>query len=425
MAICKKVIFIDKNNFMRKIFTFVFLSFFTVAAAQSPWPSVNWNSADNLTSVMSVDGIAELSGLHRNLVTNRLYCVQNDGRLRVLQLDSSAMGFSQIASKALSGGPEGITQADLSANEFYVVDENNYEIRKYTCTADFGSVTLSRHWDLLAAPSPMEYTGNTGPEGIVFVPDSALMAAGFVSQQTGNLYTSAKGMGGLMFIAHQDGGHVWVFDINPTVNDDFYYVGKYETGRTESCDLSFDRTTGILYILHNLDSNYLETTNLSSVLTTGNSRKFVTTGEYFIANPEENANIEGFALMPKCPESATQGAFLCRDASSGADDAILQDVLRWFSPFAADGQCAPLSAVEFGEEKFKVYPNPGDTLLTLDLAPEQLSEIVITNILGQTVLSRVIFTDTTLDVSGFTSGLYVISVKQQSAGFAAVKWLKR
>ena len=44
-------------------------------------------------------------------------------------------------------------------------------------------------------------------------------------------------MCGLVFIAHQNGGYLWVFDVNPNVTDDFAFVGKYKTNRNESCDL--------------------------------------------------------------------------------------------------------------------------------------------------------------------------------------------
>jgi hypothetical protein len=396
---------------MNQIFTLVACLVFCLAGAQSPWPSVSWAVADNLTAVMDADGLNDLSGLHWNPVNNRLYCVQNDGHLHVLQMDGSSMGFTQIVSKTLSGGPEGITQVDFSANEFYVIDENSYEIRKYTHSSNFGSLTLSRHWDLLAAPSPMEDTGNTGPEGIAFVPDAALSAAGFISQQTGNLYTSTKGMGGLMFIAHQDEGFVWVFDVNPTVNDDFAYVGKYETNRSESCDLAFDRTTGMLYILHNTGDNYLETTNLSTEITSGASRKFVTANEYFVATAEGNVNIEGFALMPKCPESNTQGAWLCRDASNGDESEILQDVLRWFSPFAADGSCQPLGIAQTDIEVLGIYPNPGNNLLTISFNGMITTDVVITNALGQRVMTQQITGNSTIDVAHLAPGLYFVTVR--------------
>lgn len=411
-------------NAMRKIFTLVILSFFGFIEAQSPWPSSNWSSGDNLTAVMDADGITDLSGLHWNPVTNRLYCVQGDGRLRVLQMDSSTMGFTQIANKALADGPEGITQANLSANEFYTIDENTYEIRKFTHNASFGSLTESRHWDLLQSPSPMEDTGNTGPEGIAFIPDSALSAAGFISQQTGNLYTSTKGMGGLLFIAHQDEGYIWVFDVNPNTTNDFAYVGKYRTNRFESTDLAFDRTTGLLYILHNIDANTYEVTDLTSAITTGTTRKFTTVNEYFLANPTDgNTNIEGFSLMPKCPEGAT-GVWLARDVESNEDETILQDCLRWFSPFVPDGTCTPPLALENqATEIFSVYPNPGNNSVHIDFTNQSDVEITFVNSIGQVVLHRQTGGDLVLDVSGLSAGLYFIHATQH-ASTAAVKWVK-
>lgn len=391
--------------------------------AQSPWPAVNWAEANNLTAVMDSDGITDLSGLHWNPETNRLYCVQGDGRLRVLQMDATSTGFAQIANKPLAEGPEGITQVNFSANEFYTIDENNYEIRKFTHNSTFGNLTESRHWDLLAWPSPMQDTGNTGPEGIAFIPDEALTAAGFVSQQTGALYTSTKGMGGLMFIAHQDQGYIWVFDVNPSVTNDFAYVGKYKTNHSESADLAFDRSTGLLYILHNVGANYLETTDLSSAITTGAERKFVTKNEYFIAAANDgNANVEGFALMPKCPSGETVGAWLARDVENNEGDAILHDCLRWFLPFAADGSCG-LSVGENVRSVLAVFPNPAADRLTVN-AQNAVDTVRIIDNLGQTVAFQRCFSDTvTLDISTLARGFYMLEIRQSDA-VTFVKWLK-
>lgn len=409
---------------MTRIFTIAILLISSCLGAQSPWPSVSWNAADNLTSVMDADGITDLSGLHWNPVTNRLYCVQGDGRLRVLQMDSGSMGFTQIANKALSDGPEGITQVNFSANEFYTIDENAYEIRKFTHNATFGNLNESRHWDLLSSPSPMEDTGNNGPEGIVFIPDAALTAAGFISSQTGTLYTSTKGMGGLMFVAHQNEGYIWVFDINPTVTNDFAYVGKYKTNREESTDLAFDRSTGLLYILHNIDTNYFEVTDLSTTIV-GGERKFVTQSEYFLANPGDgNINIEGFALMPKCPAGSATGAWLARDVESNEDDGILQDCLRWFSPFAADGNCQPLALDEIGQDSFTVFPNPGRDNITVTSANE-MDGIRAINSIGQVVFRKnTVGNSTLLDVSDLAEGIYIIEVTQGN-NISFTKWIKQ
>ncbi|HMI06832.1 MAG TPA: T9SS type A sorting domain-containing protein [Flavobacterium sp.] len=395
-----------------------------IGKAQSPWPSENWNAATNLTAIMNADGLTELSGLHWNPVTNRLYIVHGDGRLRVLQLNTTTNVFTQIANKTISGGPEGITQANYSDNIFYTIDENNYEIKKYTHTANFSSVTESRHWDLLSANSPMPDTGNTGPEGIVFVPDAALAAVGFVNQADGLPYTSTKGAGGLFFIASQDGGYIWVYDLNPNASDDFAYIGKYGTNRSESCDLAFDRTTNLLYILHNVGSNYLEVTDMSIPFTAEDQPYFPTVAEYFIPNPSDgNINIEGFALTPKCPESGTASAWLCRDVESGEDDAIKQNALKWFSPFTAAGTCAPLSVRTAVENTVALYPNPGNNRITISISENDDFMISWTNVLGQTVLRMKNNNGNTFDVSGLQNGVYFVEVTTEDSS-TIIKWIK-
>ena len=359
---------------------------------------------------MSQSGITDMSGLHWNPQNNRLYGVQGDGRLRVLQMNASGTAFSQIASKVLADGPEGITQADLAANTFYVIDENNYEIRKYNHTANFSSVTFSKSWNLLEAPSPMEDTGNTGPEGIVFVPDAALAGIGFISQLTGQPYVSVKGMGGLMFIAHQDEGYIWVFDINPNTSNNFAYVGKYQANRAESCDLAFDRSTGLLYILHNIaDGNTLEVTDLSTEIN-GSQRKFISINEYFLPVADDNENIEGFAITPKCPETGSTSVWLCRDVENNEDDAVLEDALRWFSPFASDGSC-DLNVHNVAANTLNVYPNPANSFITIGFS-SAIESFIISNDLGQIIITgqNAPAEEMSIDVSKLQSGIYFLEV---------------
>ena len=410
-----------KNNYFLLI---LFQAFFI--GAQSPWPSQTWSSAVNLTSVMDSNGVIELSGLHFNPINNRLYAVQDDGHLRVLQWNTATNTFSQLANRTIPGGPEGITQASLTANEFYTIDENNYEIRRYTHTANFSSVTLSKHWNLLADPSPMPDTGNTGPEGIVFVPDNFLTSSGFISQVTGQPYTSVKGMGGLFFIANQNQGYIWVFDVNSEVDDDFAYVGKYKTNRTESCDIALDRSTGLLYILHNIaGSNKLEVTDMETAALSGGERKFVINNEYSLpASPDDNDNVEGFALTPKCPQTGTVSAWLCRDVGSNEPDATKQDVLRWFKPFNSDGVCQPLADDAFDAvPEVAIVPNPASQSISISGKIKDASLQVI-NVLGQVVLEKSnINTGLVLDISALRNGIYVLRLNTGDH-ISNTKWIK-
>ena len=409
---------------MKRIIVVTLYLQFQITFAQS-WPSVNWSSAINLTYSLGSSVVTDFSGLHWNPVNNRLYGVQDNGVVRVLQLDINTNSFSQIASRSISGGPEGITQANLYANEFYTVDETNYEIRRYTYTSSFSNISLYKHWNLLL--SPMTDTGNTGPEGIVFIPDAILSSIGFISEQTGLKYTSVKGLGGLFFIASQDGGIIWVYDINPNSNDDFIYVGKYKTNRSESCDLSLDRSTGLLYILHNISgNNKLEVTDLSTTIVNGNERKFVVKNEYFVATPEDtNDNIEGFAITSKCPAVENVSAWLCRDVKNSESTAIQQDVLRWFHPFSADGSCAPLAISEFSSSAIQIHPNPANDFIVVSSQKATILKIEISNSLGQKVIKMPSISSfsTNIDVSKLQSGIYFMEV-EHGDGSTKTKFLK-
>ncbi len=296
------------------------------------WPSTTWNNAVNIS--MALPSTAqELSGIYWNNELACLYAVGDGGSIYLLELNKTTNTFALIGSATGIGGPEGITQVGNAKNEFYTIDENSYEIRKYNFKSNYNGVTQQRSWNLLQSPSPMKDTGNSGPEGIAFVPDSYLQKIGFVSSTTGGTYLSTKGMGGLMFVAHQDGGYIWVFDVNPNVNNDFAYVGKYKSNRTESCDLSFDYSTGLLYILHNLEDNYLEITNLTSSKVSS-EYKLNSVAEYPIPNPTGSINIEGIAVSPKYPQNSSLGLWLCRDVTKKAEVA---DAIRWFSTFIGEG----------------------------------------------------------------------------------------
>jgi hypothetical protein len=244
-------------------------------------------------------------------------------------LDTATNKFSSLAHVKLSGGPEGVTQVNNDSDEFYVIDEKSCEIRRYTHHDDFSSAMLANHWDLKAAPSNMTVTDNEGPEGIEFVPDSYLKAVGFISSITHEPYTSAKGMHGLIFIAHQSKGLIWVYDVNPAKNDDYTFVGTYKTDQNESCDLAFDRSTGLLYILHNIAGNSVEATDLSTKSFLG-SYKFVTKRSYTIPQPSGSQNIEGFAISPNAGSFLKGNVWLCRDIDANEKARDCKDCLRWY-----------------------------------------------------------------------------------------------
>jgi hypothetical protein len=407
-----------KNILLNILLVILFILMNDKLNAQTSWPSVSWTSAVNITPVISSSGIAELSGLYWNDELKRLYAVENKGSMRVLQMNASGSAFSLIGNISNLDSPEGITQVNNLATEFFTINEATYEIRKYSHDSKFGNCKLMNSWDLLSSPSPMTDTDNDGPEGIAFVPDSYLREKSFLSSVTGKTYTSVKGMGGLMFIAHQKNGYVWVFDVNPLVSNDFAYVGKYKTNRKESCDINFNRSTGLLYILHNIDDNYLEVSDLSTTLVS-KEYKFNIINEYLIPNPSDNTNVEGFAISNGCSDSTNVNAWLCRDIDTDESSSLQKDCLRWFRPFSVNGSCRintgtdDLSAIV---NDFEIFPIPVQNYLNINsrLQGKELN-ISIYDMTGR-ILIQHSFNDTTvnLNVSGISKGIYLLIISDET-----------
>lgn len=334
----------------------IFITF--LGLTQAPWPSSNWDVATNLTPIMSALGVEGLSGVHFNATKNQLFLVQDNGRLRIIQLNEQTGNHLQLTDRNLGGDLEGITQINDQDNEFWVISENEYIIQRYQYNANYSSVTVVRSWDLLLPQSGMSET-IAGPEGICFVPDSFLVDAGFVSSVSGEVYTSQKGMGGLIFIAHQHLGQVWVFDINQNVNNDYVLVGTYNTNRQESCGLSFDRSTGLLYVLHNIDNNYLEVCDLS-VSQVGSAYSLNMVQEFNVTLPTNGGkNIEGVAVSPKCEMPNSQTVWLVRDVTGSQS----VNSLKQFRPFGLLGDCAIADLSETVQPTFVLAPNPVENVL--------------------------------------------------------------
>jgi len=352
--------------------------------AQDNWPSSSWNQAENLSLILNSSGVTGLSGLYWNESSQVLFAMQENGKLHVLQFNGNS--FTPTATLSGFGNPEGITQTNQNIQELYTIDENAYEVRKYTCNSNFSSKVLSKSWNLLLPPSEMPNTGNLGPEGICFVSDEFLISSEFISSKTGNPYQSQKGMGGLMFIANQTDGEIWAYDLNPNLSDDFNFVGKYKTGRTESCELAFDPSNLLLYILHNVGANTLEISRLHSTIQGSGDYKFDFENEYFIPNPSGNKNIEGFTLTPQCKEMGTMSVWLCRDVESTEPTAEQQDCIRRFEPFLNTIPCSNAGINSDIQFEGMQYTNPVKDKIILS-ADFSIKKLKIINLTGQTIFT--------------------------------------
>lgn len=287
-----------------------------------PWPAEDWNDAANISDFDSASG-ADLSGAAWNPVSETLWVCRNGpggtaSKFWVIADDGTGdygvqyKGGNRGEWTGL-GDAEGITFVNYSEEIVYLIIEGEERINSYDVSV-YGTLTQIRDWD---ASAYLPKSGGLGAEGITFVPDNWLEFAGF-SDAAGNPYTSQNGMGGLMFIGHQNGGRIYVFDLAPD-SDTFTFVGAYRTSYSETAGLEFDRSTGLLYIWHG-DANDLEVTSLDSYIENGERR--LTPRGYF--DLPGNANIEGIALPPATND--LKFLYLTRDGGG-------EDALRWFDEF--------------------------------------------------------------------------------------------
>lgn len=274
------------------------LFFMRNAMASEDWPAESWTESTVLTWLDS-DFATNLSGAHWNDTTETLWvCLNGPGKFWAIVEDENG-GF-QVDTKDgrrgefnIPGDIEGITQVDLEDPSVYVIVEGQDLIRRYDIST-YGQAVLVDEYNISAH---MPTSGGSGSEGIAFVTDEFLSLNGFVDEN-GAPYVSQNGMGGLMFVAHQNGGRIYVFDLVPD-SGDFDFVGSYKTSRAESSGLEFDRSSGNLYIWHNTGPNYVEVTDLTSFVGTGGARYFNTLKEYY---GPRSGNLEGVAITSATAE---------------------------------------------------------------------------------------------------------------------------
>lgn len=271
--------------------------------SEIPWPAESLGTAINLTQIEGPgtnDFYFDLSGAFWNPKTRRLWLCRNgptglDSKIWVVREGNGGGYYCDYQNGTRGewtgfGDLEDITQADLTENTIYAIVEGEERIKEYDVSV-YGVAVLRNNWNT----SPyLPLSGSSGAEGIAFIPDANLVSGNFVDQN-GNSCVSHNGMGGLMFVAHQNGGRLYVFDLNRS-NSQFNFIGSYKTNYVESCALAFDRQSGYLYILHGANHNRLEVTTLASTLN-GTERQLNEVITYAPPTDGASANMEGIGLV--------------------------------------------------------------------------------------------------------------------------------
>lgn len=240
------------------------------------WPAEAEERAINLSSVDPGLG-DDLSGAVWNPHTGTLWVCRNgpkaDSRLWALEQDGA--GLWRVATRAgrpgewrQLGDSEGVTFADFAEEVVFVLVEGEERIHELDVSR-FGEKRVLRAYD---TRPHLPLSGADGAEGLTFVPDDLLVAAGFVDAD-GEPRVSRRGMGGLMLVGHQNGGGVFAFDLDRATGA-VDFVGEYRVQvgdgparRTlgKVVALEADRSSGALLIWHGLDDeNLLSVVELAS-----------------------------------------------------------------------------------------------------------------------------------------------------------------
>ncbi len=271
--------------------------------AADAWPAEPVSAAVNLTSVEGPepnDFYTDLSGVIWNPVTRRLWAVTNgptDSTSRLWVMREDGLGGFVVDTRDGQRGEwigfgdlEDVTIANEREEVVYTMIEGAEVIREYDVSV-YGVKTLRNEWNTRPY---LPLSGNSGAEGIAFVPDEFLAAEGFVDRN-GAPRVSHNGMGGLMFVGHQNGGGVFAFDLDRRTGA-FDFVGEYRTSATETAALGFDRSSGFLYVWHDASADQLEKCRLASTAVAGQSYRRLDTVRLF-AGPDHRNN-EGIAFFP-------------------------------------------------------------------------------------------------------------------------------
>ena len=144
---------------------------------------------------------------------------------------------------------EGITRAEAGSSAIYVATERDngasgvsrLGILRFDTNAASGELTATNDWNLTADLPAVG--ANLGLEGITWIPDTFLVANGFIDERTGALYTPAGYANhgtGLFFVGVEANGMIYGYALDH-VGGAFQRVATISGGQASVMDLSFDR----------------------------------------------------------------------------------------------------------------------------------------------------------------------------------------
>ena len=293
----------------------------TIPAGVLTWPGAQTAATiDDQCAWVTTESGQDLSGLAFDPNdANVLYAVKNKSHVYRLVRSSghwvkdTANGWSTGKdlrfpgntglpdSEGLTVGPDGalyITTERDNAASGVPLDS----ILRFDPTSSASTLVASDQWVLTPDLDFTNADANLGFEGVAYVPDSYLTAAGF-KKDDGSLYDPAaypdKVVPGLFFGAVEKTGHLRAYVLN--TDHTFARVADISTGMAGVMDASYDADLGRIWA--HCDNTCGNTTALLEV---GNDGHFAVDRYYSAPTGLPNYNIEGFAVAPV--STASNGA---------------------------------------------------------------------------------------------------------------------
>jgi len=272
-----------------------------------------------------------------------LWAVQNDPS-KLYRLTWNGSLFTQVTSEGWitgkvlrypggTGSPdsEGVTRTDWASSEVYVAAERDNDnnqvsrqsILRYELAGTKGLLDATHEWvitnDLPAADL------NCGLEGIAWIPDTYLVARGFLDQATQAAYDPAlypDHGAGIFLVSYDTTGMIYGYVLDHKAST-FTRVATFASGQSRAVDLTFDRDTGTLWSLCDSKCDGRMTLlDIDTDPTSATAGRFVLRATVPPPRALSNMNNEGIALAPLSECSGDRRSFFWADDAESSGYAI-------------------------------------------------------------------------------------------------------
>ncbi|GAA2239327.1 lamin tail domain-containing protein [Herbiconiux moechotypicola] len=247
-----------------------------------------------------------------------------------------------------SGDPdaEGVALTDAGvAGGVYVSTERNNSasgvskpaVLRFDAAGSGSATTLSAttEWDLTADLPGLG--ANLGLEAIEWIPDSYLVAQGFVDQRTGRLYDPASYANhgeGLFFVGVEQNGAIYAYALDQS-GTSYTRVATFASGFAGVMDLEFDPERSALWAVCD-DTCQGRSATLQIAQSGASDGSFVATEVFERPAGMPNYNNEGFAIAPQATCVAGSKMVVWANDSNDESHALRVGSIECTVPVPAD-----------------------------------------------------------------------------------------